>query len=215
MFPKGNIGVVRSTTCQLTQLSSSTSQAMSSHPPNDDCPCGTHKNSGIVWAKTSIITPGGTKLQCAIEIGAFKHLIGYKTLEQYFPGSRKIGGEGDTTLEHKASRYLKALTETRDFAWLEYGLEDEGGNVVTWEQPFDICKDDEPLGMEVILGGQKLAEVGLIPCFNPKHESMHLDNVKGPRLQAGKSLLETDPKDWLSEASKSSKGQEHGETPEN
>jgi len=104
---------------------------MALHLLNDDCACGTHKYPGIAGMRTSIITPGGAKLRCAIEIRAFKHLIGPKILEQHFPGSEKVRGPEDMPLEHKASKYLNGRMETRDFAWLKYGLADDECKVVS------------------------------------------------------------------------------------
>ena len=68
---------------------------MATHSTNEDYPGASHENPGIAWATTSIITPDGSKLQCALELGGEKRLIGSKTLDEYFPGSRRLPRDGE------------------------------------------------------------------------------------------------------------------------
>lgn len=93
--------------------------------------------------------------------------------------------------------------ETPDYIDLEYGLEDEEGKVGKQTHRFHICNDNELRGTKVILGGQRLANFGLRPCFALERNSVHLDNAGGLQTETSRILLEAELEDPVPEAPES------------
>lgn len=110
----------------------------------------------LSWATTTIKTPSGTSLPCAIETGGEISLITRKTLNTRFPDA-KIDAYYLADIYAIPSRYLKAsqLVSTEVYK-LDIEFQSESGKMVTDSPVFRVCEWDELLEGVVVLAGRSL-----------------------------------------------------------
>jgi hypothetical protein len=118
---------------------------MASHliPDNSfDC---LSEDPAVPWATTTIKTPSGEKLLCAIKATGDYSFITRKTLKQYFPEPRMKSHILGTAF-YPPSRYLKkAQNSSAEIVYLELELENGNGATKTIGLNFRVCEEEDEL----------------------------------------------------------------------